>query len=286
MNTKYFYPHRLVSGVMRIGEAMQKHVLKLLPLFLLVLLSSCGTSDRITYFQNADFLSDTLKYTPGEAKIQPYDELRIIVSAENSAAVAAFNKPLINERQMGVSQVNAMNQLQSYLVDSKGNIDFPTLGAVHAGGMTTEELSEYLKKEISAYVQNPIVSIDPLGVPVLMLGEVNSPGVINLQPNRTNLMDALARARDLTIYGDREKVLIIHRDGNQQVKHRVNLLSAESLEDPLCELHKDDIVYVSPNSARRASSRYNSMKQQNLSMVSTIVSVVSVLASLSIAIWK
>lgn len=286
MNRNCFLPYHLTSGVMRFSEAMQKIVKNCLPLLLIVLLSSCRTSDRITYFQDADLLPDTLMYSQSYAKIQPHDELRIIVSAENSSAVAAFNKPMFSERQTGELNLNAQSMLQTYVVNSKGTIDFPTLGEIQVAGITTEELTELLKTRIKDYVQNPIVSIDPIGVPVLMLGEVNSPGVLYLQSNRTNLIDAIARAHDLTIYGNRESVLIIHRDGDKQIKHRVNLSSIDSLEDPLCVLHQNDIVYVAPNDARRASSRYNSMKQQNLSLVSTIVSVVSVLTSLAIALWK
>lgn len=277
-----------VSGVKRYSEAVRRPFARVLftLLFLLVLLSSCKSTDNITYFQDANHWADTLSENQTYAKIRPSDELRIIVSAENQASVAAFNKPFHSDRQSGQTQVNVQGQLQTYVVDSKGNIDFPTLGTLHVEGMTTEELTDYLKNEIKQYVQNPIVTIDPLGIGVLVMGEVNNPGRVFLQENRTSIIDALASAQDLTIYGNRQSVLIIHRDGGKQVKHIVDLTSIKSLEDPQCILHQDDIVYVSPNDARRASSRYNSMKQQNLSMISTIVSVVSVLASLTIAIAK
>ena len=283
MNSSIHVPHRLARAVTRWGIAVPGMFLSLL---LVSLLSSCQTHDRITYFQDADQLSDTLPSLGNYAKISNFLELQIIVSAENSAAVSSFNKPLYSSRQFDNKIVNAQSQLQTYLVDGQGCIDFPTLGRIHVAGMTTTELAQLLQNRISEYVKDPIVSIDPIALQIQVLGEVNSPGTIFLPAHQATLIDALARAHDLSLYGDRESVIIIHREGDRQVKHKVDLTSTDVLTDPLCELHQNDIVYVAPNNARRSSARYNSMKQQNLSMISTIVSVVSVLASLSIAIWK
>lgn len=286
MNNQIFQPLRSNNAVTRLGIAVRNMLKSVLPLLLLVIMNSCKTQDRITYFQDADQMADTLTTLQLPITIEKYDELKIVVSAENAAAVATFNKPMFSNRQFGDQYLNVQNQLQTYLVDEQGCISFPTLGRVHVEGMTTAELTQSLEQQISQYVKNPIVTIDPLTIEVQVLGEVAAPGPVLLKAHQATIMNAISGARDLTIYGDRKSVLVIHREGGRQVKHRVDLTSANVLTDPLCIMHQNDIVIVSPNDARRSSSRYDSMKQQNLSFISTIVSVVSVLASLTIAIWK
>lgn len=285
MNMTTQTPHRHENAVMRLGRAVLKPSLFILCVISL-LLSSCQSANHISYFQDADTLPDTLSFTQRTPSIQSYDELKIIVTAENAAAVATFNKPMFSERAIGSRTVNQQSHLQSYLVDEEGNIDFPTLGRIHVAGMTTEQLAVSLQQQISHYVKDPIVSIDPISIRVEVLGEVTAPGTIFLYADNATLMNALAQVHDLTIYGDRRSVLIIRTEGDKKIKHRVDLTSTASLTDPMCNLRQNDIIYVEPNDARRASSQYNNMKQQNISLISTVVSVASVLTSLAIAIWK
>ena len=285
---KHQLDSRFGAGVVgRLGVAVRGLVRLALSLTLVVLLTSCHTtSDSITYFQDADRLADTLPLQTQTVTIRPQDELRIIVSAESSEAVAVFNKPVVLSRQAGDRGVSAQALFQSYIVDDKGDITFPTLGQIHAAGLTTIALGELLTQRISQYVKDPIVTVDPINFQVQVLGEVNSPGTVYLAAHRSTLLDAIAAARDLTIYGDRTSILVIHREGDHMEKHRVNLTQSDALTDPFCNLHQDDIVYVAPNQARRDSSRYNSMKQQNLSVISTVVGLISMLSTLAIAIWK
>ena len=285
---KHQLDSRFGAGVVgRLGVAVRGLVRLALSLTLVVLLTSCHTtSDSITYFQDADRLADTLPLQTQTVTIRPQDELRIIVSAESSEAVAVFNKPVVLSRQAGDRGVSAQALFQSYIVDDKGDITFPTLGQIHAAGLTTIALGELLTQRISQYVKDPIVTVDPINFQVQVLGEVNSPGTVYLAAHRSTLLDAIAAARDLTIYGDRTSILVIHREGDHMEKHRVNLTQSDALTDTFCNLHQDDIVYVAPNQARRDSSRYNSMKQQNLSVISTVVGLISMLSTLAIAIWK
>ena len=274
------------EAVMRHGNAVPFHSLWFFLVALLFTICSCTTSNQVTYFQDVDQLPDTLAEVRPLTTINAFDELRIIVTAENAASVAAFNKPMFIERSIGDRGISTVNQIMTYLVDADGNIDFPIIGRIHVAGMTTDELTKELKAMISQYVVNPIVSIDPLAFPIQVIGEVNAPGTVYIQAHHNNIIDALSKVHDLTIYGNRKNVLILHRENNMLVKHRVDLTAASTLTDPQCYLHQQDVVIVEPNDARRSSSNYDSMKQQNLSFISTIVGVVSVLSSLAIAIWK
>ena len=66
----------------------------------------------------------------------PKDLLTITVNTTDPETAAPFN--LIVATTLSNQNKNLTNQpvLQQYLVDNKGNIDFPVLGILHIGGLT------------------------------------------------------------------------------------------------------------------------------------------------------
>ena len=63
-----------------------------------------------------------------------------------------------------------------------------------------------------------------------------------------------------------------------------NLTSAEMLTSPNYYLQQNDVLYVEPNKARKGNAKYSQNGQFNVSLASTIISALSVLASLGIAL--
>jgi polysaccharide export outer membrane protein len=98
------------------------------------------------------------------------------------------------------------------------------------------------------------------------------------------VLDALSAAGDLTVYGERENVLIIREENGKRTAHRLNLNSSEVFTSPYFYLQQNDYVYVSPNKIRKDNSKYNQNNAFKLSVVSTVVSGCSVIASLVIAL--
>ena len=119
-----------------------------------------------------------------------------------------FNLPLTSYQGVGdlnsgssSTQVSTAPSLQTYLVDSKGDIDFPILGKINVDGLTCNELSDLLKERISVYAKSPLVTVRILNFKISVLGEVNIPGTKNIQNERISILDALGMAGDLTING-------------------------------------------------------------------------------------
>lgn len=249
---------------------------------------SCASRDEITYFQDIEQIdpaqwSNTYQSSP---LLRADDEIRIFVNAIDQTAVAAFNMPFFTDVNSRDLRANTQIEVQTYRIDSKGNINYPVLGTIHVADMTAEDLRDMLTERISAYVENPIVTVSLTSLSIAVMGEVSHPGMSYFGKNRATILEALTLRGDLTVYGDRTNVLLIREKNGVREYHRLDLTSAEVINSPYYYLQQDDVIYVSPNSTRRSSARYNSMKQQNLSMISTIVSVISVLSSLAIALWK
>lgn len=110
------------------------------------------------------------------------------------------------------------------------------------------------------------------------------PGRIPVTTDRYSLLDALTAAGDLTPYGKRDNVLLIREENGVRKSVRLNLNDAATLQSPYFFLKQNDYIYVEPTDVRRHNAEYNQNNAFKLSVVSTIVSGCSVVASLIIAL--
>ena len=88
----------------------------------------------------------------------------------------------------------------------------------------------------------------------------------------------------MTAYGRRDNVLLIREENGKHVYHRLNLNDAAVLSSPYFYLQQNDVVYVEPNEVQKSNSKYNQHNSYKLSVISTIVSAASVVASLAIVL--
>lgn len=254
----------------------------------ITLLTSCKTSDQIAYFQDirnsqssGELTNQSEKYN---IKIRPDDQLVILVSSIDPNAVAVFNLPLNSYQSTSETDVITTPVLQTYLVNNEGIINFPILGKIEVAGLTCNELSQKLEEKISVYAKSPLVTVQIQNFRISVLGEVNSPGTKSFSNERITILDAIGRAADLTIYGERTNILIIRDNNGKKEYQRLDLTSSELFSSPYYYLQQNDVIYVEPNKARKGNANYSQSAQFNISVFSTIVGTVSVIASLVIAL--
>ncbi|MEG2402738.1 MAG: polysaccharide biosynthesis/export family protein [Muribaculaceae bacterium] len=249
------------------------------------LLTSCSTTKQnLSYFENIGTSeSGSLPSGDYEITILPDDELSITVTSVIAEATAAYNIPLSNPAVLSSIKMVTTPQIQTYVVDNKGYITFPILGKIKVSGMSTTQISDMLKSKISADVEDPFVSVVLVNFRVNVLGEVKAPGQKEVTRQRYSILDALAQAGDLTEFGMRDNVLLIREENGVKTYHRMNLNDASVLSSPYFYLQQNDVVYVEPNKIRKDNSKYNQNNAFKVTVVSTIVSAISVIASLVIA---
>ena len=88
-----------------------------------------------------------------------------------------------------------------FRVDPSGFVDVPMVGRVKVAGLSVEQLREALSARLSKYITAPQITINVLeyrSQPVSVLGEVNSPGVHQLQGPK-HLVDVISSAGGLTL---------------------------------------------------------------------------------------
>ena len=249
----------------------------LIGILALLITSSCVSRKEIAYFQDLPQLEAELEAAKQNLVIRPNDLLTITVSAANIEAVQPFNLPVTSAPSLGGGMAGRI-ELQSYLVDSDGNIEFPVLGTVHVAGLTRQQLVEKLKEKISEYVQNPIVNVKIINFQVTVLGEVNRPGTFTVPDERISLSKALGLAGDLTIYGRRDNVLILRETAEGKKYEYVDLTDSDVLSSPFYYLRQNDVVYVEPNSAQMQGASYNRNASVYISIASVLISLIVVIA--------
>lgn len=249
-------------------------------LSLVFLLFSCASRKNIVYYQNIDTIAAGQKANSYEVKIQPDDLLMIIVSAEDPEIALPFNLSTIaTQNDSNLQSATGQRTIQSYLVDKSGNIEFPVLGKLQIGGLTRTEALQLLKDKISIYIKNPIINLRIMNFKISMQGEVNIPGSYSITSERVTLIEALSMAKDMTIYGKRDNILIIREVNGIKSYNRVDITKADFINSPFYYLAQNDVVYVEPNKTKVNASAVGPN-------TSVIISAVSILISLCVLIFK
>ncbi|RZJ28100.1 MAG: polysaccharide export protein [Flavobacterium sp.] len=240
-------------------------------LLLLIAAASCVPKKKIVYLQGTAGGNSAASFEP---IIQPDDMLYINVTSQNEDAVQAFNVAI--EKQMNSVASNRF----SYLVDKDGNIDFPVLGVLKAGGLTRTEFVEMLKTRLKTYVSDPVVNLRFLNFKVTMLGEVASPGRINVDGDRLTLLDAIAQSGDLTLFGMRDNILIVRENNGEKTFNRVDITKADFVNSPFYYLKQNDVVYIEPRRAKVDSTAIGGNVTTILSIVSFLITTTLILTRL------
>lgn len=255
--------------------------------FLLILaLTGCTkTSSSLTYFQNIDSIAN-VPITAGDfdLRIEPDDELFISVNSLVPEATAAYNLPLSNPATISSLRLTEQPRQTTYIVSESGYIILPVLGRMYVKGLTTQELAERITKEVEKEVKDPVVKVQLLNFRVNVLGEVAHPGSRNITRERYSILDAISDAGDLTPYGQRDQVILIREENGKRAYHQLNLNDVATLSSPYFYMQQNDVLYVAPNNIRKDNAKYNQNNAYKISVISTVVSACSVVASLVIAL--
>jgi polysaccharide export outer membrane protein len=236
--------------------------------FLILGFSSCVSKKKMIYFQGDDLSQDSIlnTYAP---KIQPDDELSIIISGTDAETVKPYNL-------VGQGVQASGSRPMTYLVDPNGFIDFPTLGKLYIEGLSTDDLKKKLTTILEPFVSNPIVTIRPTNFRVTVLGEVSSPGIKNLANERVTLAEVIGMAGDLTINGKRKNILLIRSTEGKYERVRLDLTDTSLFSSPYFYLAQNDIIYVEPNRAKVNSSARGTISSY-LGLISGLLSLFFVL---------
>jgi polysaccharide export outer membrane protein len=108
---------------------------------------------------------------------------------------------------------------------------------------------------------------------------VIQPGTYNINSERVTLIEALSMARDLTIYGKRDSILVIRELNGVKSYNRVDITKADFINSPFYYLAQNDVVYVEPNQTRINGAAVGANTGVLISITSLLITIITVIVS-------
>lgn len=248
---------------------------------------SCSPQKRIVYLQDIQGDQAIKAAEQCQIRIKPFDRITIVVSSKDAELAAPFNAyssyNSLSSNAM-TSSVNGVNSLQIRTVDADGYVEMPIIGKVICAGKTRTELAESIANQIikEGYINDAQVNVQFPEMRLFVIGEVTRPGSFEITKDKITILQALAMAGDLTIYGNRQNVQVVRQIGDKNHVFELNLLTSDFMSSPAFYLQQDDVVYVQPNRYKAATSEINANRTFWISIVSTLISVATLVTTISL----
>lgn len=249
------------------------------------LMSSCTSYKNVPYMQDIETVNNYGKVIPlYDAKIMPKDLLSITINTTDPQAAAPFNLTVQTPMNAALTNINTTTQptLQQYLVNNKGEIDFPVVGRLKVGGLTKNEAEDLIRERLQPYLkEKPIVTVRMANYKISVLGEVARPGTFTVSNEKVNVLEALAMAGDMTVYGVRTNVKLIREDANGKREIvQLDLTKSDLILSPYFYLRQNDILYVTPNQTKAKNSDIGTTTTTWISATSIMVSIASLIVNI------
>jgi len=251
--------------------------------FAVILLSlffvSCRTQ-RAVYNYLEDVNDSTFRKSVyiTEPTIQKNDllSIRVYSAALDPQVDALYNLPI----QQGGGGAEARNeQVGGYLVDVHGNIEMPRIGTVRAEGLKKSELEAAIKERLKVQLTNPNVIVRFLNFRITMLGEVGSPGVLNIPTERLSVLEAIGMAGGVTEFGTIKQVRVLREVNGERQLGVLDLTSKEIFTSPYYQLQQNDVVVVNQTRYKLRRTEQQRVTQQ-VGFVTGIISTVALVIAI------
>ena len=227
----------------------------------LSMLSACSAPKDITYMQGFDNGMAQEVRSQSRVTAQPDDRLGIYVSSSNPELAQVFNLAIPQQRIGQATTMATSNQASAaFTVAPDGTINYPVLGEIKVAGMSRHDIAKLIQNELrsSEQLKDAVVTVDFLNATVSVLGDVNRPGEYPIDRDDMNVLQAISKAGDLNITGDRKNVLVVREENGKDVAYRLDLTNTASLmQSPAFYLQQNDVVYVEPNNVKKRQATVN-----------------------------
>ena len=241
----------------------------------LVLLSiffhSCTISKPATYFTALAKDTTISYYKPDENtdKITLTDRLSITVSSMNSEMDLKFNEL----SKYALVENEALQPTRGIGLNKNGQLYLHNIGWVRAEGLTRAELKAKLESKLQDYMKDPIIDISYTNRKVTIIGDVQSPKILNLADNNLNLIDALVASGDIQEDAQIDDIMIIRDSATQKLVKHINLEDHQFFNTPWYYLQPNDMVYVKKNIKIDKREESRRAWQTTISLVVSIMSL-------------
>ena len=250
---------------------------------ILIFFSSCLSHKELINFRTGEEPTPTLVNLSkqdilyqADIKLQANDVLAIIIASPDGVLATPYN---IVPSQMATQIISAVSPA-TYLINSEGFIDLPTIGRLKVAGLTVKEVREAILVPVSKDIINPSVNVRLIIFKISVMGEVLRPGTIQVVSERITILEALSEAGDFTPYSNRRHVMVIREKNGVREFGEIDLKDTKFFTSPYYFLQQNDVIYVEPTKGKIAQ-----IQQPVNTYLQPIVSGLSIIATLTSLIY-
>jgi polysaccharide export outer membrane protein len=223
-------------------------------LMIIISIASCTPQKKLIYLQEkAKAASENNVYASKspEYRLKSNDVLYIKINSVNTESFDFFN---------GGSSMNNAYQFQSemgvylnsYNISDSGFINFPIAGNIYVKDLSLGDAQKEIQKAIGKYLKEATVVVKLANFRVSIIGDVTRPGVYYFYQDKVNILEAIAKAGDLTVYGNRLRVMLIRKTESGDKVKMVDLTDRNLLNQEEYYILPNDIIYIEPNKASKS----------------------------------
>lgn len=251
----------------------------------MLLLGACNAAQKnVLYLQDIESGSEIVLPENYIIRLKPFDQITMVVNSSTPELAKPFNSSSGFSSLSGNGNYNTTNEnnLQVFTIDKDGYLDVPIIGKVYCNNLTREELASEIERRIieCGYLSDPQVNIRFNATTISILGEVKLPGRYDINKDQITILEALALAGDLTLYGDRANIAVVREKDGKSIITKLDIRSSEIFSSPCYYLEQNDVIIVSPNKYRAASAEINQNRSFWISLTSTTISIATFILTL------
>ncbi|MEQ9297584.1 MAG: polysaccharide biosynthesis/export family protein [Cyclobacteriaceae bacterium] len=188
-----------------------------------------------------------------------------------------------NNNQNNISQNGNQNgmgqQFLGYLVDPNSNIEFPVIGTVRLGGMTLDQAKLKLYELLDEYLINYAVDVQFINRRITVSGEVENPGLVQLDRDRISIIEAIQRAGGITVYSNTENIQVIREKDGERLFATLNLHDRDIVNSQFYYIYPNDVVYLQPIRAKTFTAQTSFFSAFNI--ITSLISAAALIVAFS-----
>jgi polysaccharide export outer membrane protein len=222
-----------------------RNILRVMAVVMLV--SSCTTTEKLTYLNNLPESSDPqyFPYEMADYRVQYRDIL--YVDIKMMTPEGTLENVLQGSSSSSLYMQGESGQyLMGYNIDKEGNILLPVLGSIYVAGMTLSEIREKISENVDQTYRNAYVDVKLLGFKFTVLGEARSPGNYVNYNDYLTVFEAIGRAGGVGDFGRRDRVLVIRTTLEGSKTYRLDLHDKSILTSEAYYIMPNDVLIIEP----------------------------------------
>ncbi|NVN93860.1 MAG: polysaccharide biosynthesis/export family protein [Bacteroidetes bacterium] len=261
-------------------KIINKKISLILLTSIIIVFTSCTSQKKLIYLQekaNSISGSNSLLNKSPEYHLRANDILFIKINSLDPDNSAFFNGGASGSGNMYQFQNEIGIYLNSYTISDSGSINIPISGNIYVKDLTVADAQKEVQKAMGKYLKDATVVVKLANYRVSIIGDIERPGVYTFYQDNVNILEAIAKAGDLTPYGNRYRVMLIRKTEAGDKVSMIDLTDRNLLNKPEFFILPNDIIYVEPNKAAKSVGFATFPWSVVLSSVSTIVTIYALL---------